>query len=194
VPGVIDCDRVTAYLWRPERGEPVRQAIAATGRGSGEDAGLRSVRPADVPQARVTGAANRTGFQERLAAATSQAPETSVALFYIDLDDFKSINAEHGHDVGDDLLRAVTQRLRERVLAGDTVARLGGDEFAVLVEDIADAHQLSAISDRLEGAFAAPLRPGGQTFAIGASIGRAVWPLDGDDADALLRRTPLCTR
>jgi predicted signal transduction protein with EAL and GGDEF domain len=91
------------------------------------------------------------------------------------------------HDVGDDVLRAVTQRLRERVRAADTVARLGGDEFAVLVEDIGDEDQLAAISNRLQEAFAAPLRAGGRTFAISASIGRAVWPIDGDGPEALLR-------
>ena len=135
----------------------------------------------------LTGAANRVGVQERLAAVTAKADPASVALFNIDLDEFKPINDEHGHDVGDDLLRAVAQRLRECLRGDDTVARLGGDEFAVLVENVTQPRQLDGISRRLGKAFAAPLRAGGRSFAVSASIGRAVWPVDGDSPGALLR-------
>ena len=84
-----------------------------------------------------------------------------MALFYIDLDDFKPINDTYGHGVGDDVLRAVAARLEACVRASDTVARLGGDEFAVLV-DLADERHLQAVSRRLAGAFDAPFEAAGQ--------------------------------
>jgi diguanylate cyclase (GGDEF)-like protein len=136
----------------------------------------------------LTGVANRVGFAERLSSAATQAgaSDTQLALFYIDLDAFKPVNDGFGHDVGDELLRAVAQRLHGSVRGGDTVARLGGDEFAVLVEDIADAAQIAVVARRLESAFDAPFAAGGRTFAISASIGRAIWPLDVETPDALL--------
>jgi diguanylate cyclase (GGDEF)-like protein len=73
------------------------------------------------------------------------------------------------------------------VRTGDTVARLGGDEFAVLVEDVADAPQMVAISLRLAQAFTVPFSVRGRTFAVTASIGRAIWPGDGARPEALLR-------
>ena len=132
--------------------------------------------------------ANRVGFAERLSSAVGAAgtPATSLALLYIDLDAFKPVNDSFGHDVGDELLRAVARRLHEVVRHADTVARLGGDEFVVLVEDVADEAQIAALARRLEGAFAEPFAVGDQRFAIGASIGRAVWPLDVDTPDALI--------
>jgi diguanylate cyclase (GGDEF)-like protein len=72
------------------------------------------------------------------------------------------------------------------VRSHDTVARLGGDEFAVLVEDVSGDDQLAAVAQRLERAFDEPFDVGERTFAIGASIGRAVWPLDVETPDALL--------
>jgi diguanylate cyclase (GGDEF)-like protein len=130
----------------------------------------------------LTGAANRVGFSERL--ARTGAP--SLALFYIDLDAFKPVNDDFGHDVGDELLRAVARRLHEVVRSSDTVARLGGDEFVVLVEDVGDGAQIDALAQRLARAFHAPFEVGDRLFAIGASISRAVWPADVDTPDALL--------
>ena len=124
----------------------------------------------------LTGLANRTVLARRLAGA--QESEGPTALFYVDLDGFKPINDRYGHDVGDGVLRVAAQRLLEHVRANDTVARMGGDEFVVLVEDIESAEQVEQITARLEQAFIAPLAVGRHTFAVGASIGRAVWPAD----------------
>jgi diguanylate cyclase (GGDEF)-like protein len=284
VPGVVDCDRISVYLWNEERGLMERRAVNATERGGAEDAGLSTVAPGDVdelaslladptpepvfidlesspvrhalrdlgavaavavpistgehllgclvvsvldrperlaPSAelqdrlsgvaahavtalengrlidhvthqashdQLTGLANRVGFGERLADAFDggRTRAASVALFYLDLDAFKPVNDDFGHEVGDELLCAVAARLREVVRSHDTVARLGGDEFAVLVEDVSGDDQLAAVAQRLERAFDEPFDVGERTFAIGASIGRAVWPLDVETPDALL--------
>jgi diguanylate cyclase (GGDEF)-like protein len=140
----------------------------------------------------LTGAANRIGFHEKLAAATERAGEAgSVALFYIDLDGFKPVNDQHGHETGDRLLQAVATRLEARVRAGDTVARLGGDEFAVLAEGITAPAQLDAITRRVERAFEEPLAVNAARIRITASVGRAVWPLDGGEPADLLRRADI---
>jgi diguanylate cyclase (GGDEF)-like protein len=138
----------------------------------------------------LTGVANRVGFSERLAAATERAhqAQNALALFYLDLDGFKPINDEFGHEVGDGLLRAVAGRLEARVRPSDTVARLGGDEFAVLVEKVDVENQLSLLTQRLEDAFDQPFEVDGHTLSLRASIGRAVWPIDTAESDALLRR------
>lgn len=137
----------------------------------------------------LTGLANRLAFGERIAAATRRTSEGSkpFALFYIDLDRFKPVNDELGHEVGDQLLRAVAGRLRNCARPQDTVARLGGDEFAVIVEAIDDKSQLGPIAERFEKAFQYPFVIGGLKLAVQASIGRAVWPLDATDVEGLLR-------
>jgi diguanylate cyclase (GGDEF)-like protein len=129
------------------------------------------------------------GFGEKLAAASERAAQAKspLALLYIDLDGFKAVNDEFGHDVGDELLQVVARRLLDRIRPSDTVARLGGDEFAVLVEGIDDRRQLAAIAERLECAFDEPLAVCGRNFGLRASVGCAVWPDDVSDHRELLR-------
>jgi diguanylate cyclase (GGDEF)-like protein len=137
----------------------------------------------------LTGLANRLQFGERITEATSRnaAAGSPFALFYIDLDRFKPVNDEFGHEVGDNLLRAVAERLKNCGRPGDTVARLGGDEFAVIVEAIADEDQLGPIAERLGNAFSEPFAVDGHKLVVRASIGRAVWPIDALDVEGLLR-------
>jgi diguanylate cyclase (GGDEF)-like protein len=138
----------------------------------------------------LTGLANRLAFSQRMTEVTRRAADGEpkpFALFYVDLDRFKPVNDEFGHEVGDRLLRAVAERLHNCARPGDTVARLGGDEFAVIVEAIEDASHLDAIARRMSEAFSAPFVIDGQRLSIEASIGRAVWPLDAQDIEGLLR-------
>ena len=138
----------------------------------------------------LTGLANRLAFGERIADATrpSSGETKPFALFYIDLDRFKPVNDEFGHEVGDNLLRAVAERLRNCARPGDTVARLGGDEFAVIVKAIDDPSQLAPIAERFSKSFQSPFVIAGHKLSVQASIGRAVWPIDAPDVDGLLRR------
>ena len=284
VPVVIDCDRVSVWLWDDAAGENVCRAVNSTGRGD-EHAGSKRSRPSEVPQLatwlkqpdpepffidmdtsvlkeqlqevgavaavsvpiatskrflgslmvsvrerperladtpelrdrlsgvaahavialengrlvdrityqarhdQLTGLANRLAFGEQITAATRRTADKSkpFALFYIDLDRFKPVNDEFGHDIGDNLLCAVAERLRNCARPGDTVARLGGDEFALIVEAIDDESRLGPIAERFDRAFQSSFVIDGHRLAVRASIGRAVWPLDASDVEGLLR-------
>jgi diguanylate cyclase (GGDEF)-like protein len=131
---------------------------------------------------RLTGVANRLGLEEALTAAL-QEPARQFALVVIDLDDFKLINDNHGHAVGDEVLRQVAQRLCRSVRAGDVVARLGGDEFAVLVNG--QATVLTAVSRRFVDALAVPVVVDDRRFRLSASVG-LVGKEDGDTVTQLL--------
>jgi diguanylate cyclase (GGDEF)-like protein len=136
----------------------------------------------------LTGLANRVQFTTGLRAAVHTAREEGqdVSLFYVDLDRFKPVNDEYGHDVGDALLTAVGDRLMGCARTTDIVARLGGDEFAILVA-AQSADALAHLPDRIQAAFARPFRVAGQVIRLGASVGRSVFPADADDAETLLR-------
>jgi diguanylate cyclase (GGDEF)-like protein len=134
----------------------------------------------------LTGLANRLQFNEILREVVdrSSASGGTLALLFIDLDGFKAINDNYGHDVGDELLVAVGERLHGCTRSGDTVGRLGGDEFAVLIENAAG---LERVSNRLQGAFHDPFAVSGRRLGVGASIGTARFPDDAQSADELLR-------
>jgi diguanylate cyclase (GGDEF)-like protein len=137
----------------------------------------------------LTGLPNRLQFNDKLRSALARARTRAetVTLFYLDLDGFKPVNDEHGHDVGDELLVQVGDRLDACIRGSDTVARLGGDEFAVLIDGPAPADAVEALGKRLIGAFAEPFSCGPHPLKVGASIGRAVFPTDAKDAEGLLR-------
>ena len=137
----------------------------------------------------LTGLANRRQFSGDLRGAVSRARQRSelVTLFYLDLDGFKPVNDEFGHDVGDRLLVAVGQRLTACTRATDVVARLGGDEFAVLIDAHSAPEDADNVRKRLTHAFVDPFLIDGHQLKLGASIGRAVFPADADDPDGLLR-------
>jgi diguanylate cyclase (GGDEF)-like protein len=137
----------------------------------------------------LTGLANRLQFTDQLRGAIERARQDvhPVTLLYMDLDGFKPVNDEFGHDVGDQLLVAVARRLSACTRAGDTVARLGGDEFAVLIDSSTALGDAEEVSDRIARALTTPFGIDGHRLQLGASIGRAVFPIDADDADGLLR-------
>ena len=118
----------------------------------------------------LTGLANRTLFADRLQRALAQR-DTPVAVLFLDLDDFKTINDSHGHQAGDELLVAVARTLSDGVRPEDTVARLGGDEFAVLVERDATEGIARQLADRLLAGLRRPVRVAGRDRTVGASIG-----------------------
>ena len=123
----------------------------------------------------LTQLANRSLFAERLQRALDRRATTGhdVAVLYIDLDDFKSVNDSRGHAAGDRVLTTVARRLVQALELPDTAARLGGDEFAVLLEDVYDPGRPATVADRLSAALAVPIDIGGQHVTVGASIGLA---------------------
>ena len=118
----------------------------------------------------LTGLANRTLFADRLDHALAQRDE-QVAVLFLDLDDFKTINDTHGHQAGDELLIAVARSLSTSVRPEDTVARLGGDEFAVLVEREATEGVSRQLAERLIAGLRRPVHVAGRDRTVGASIG-----------------------
>jgi diguanylate cyclase (GGDEF)-like protein len=118
----------------------------------------------------LTGLANRDLFRNRLEHALLRRRDTPVAVAFIDLDDFKTVNDSLGHDAGDQLLRSVAERIQACIRPGDTVARLGGDEFAVLMEDAATADKLGR---RLLDAFEVPFATRARELHVATSIGIA---------------------
>lgn len=140
----------------------------------------------------LTGLPNRRSFLERLERACSSRRErdTRVALLFVDLDRFKTINDRLGHDAGDELLRQVAHTLQQAMRSDDTVARLGGDEFAIVVTDVGEM-EMQAISDRLTRQLNFPrTMPEGDVVTVTASIGLA-WATADETVDEFLRRADL---
>ncbi|MGI3903241.1 MAG: bifunctional diguanylate cyclase/phosphodiesterase [Janthinobacterium lividum] len=137
----------------------------------------------------LTGLPNRHHLQERLESTIERAARegTGLALVYVDLDRFKPVNDLHGHAIGDEVLRHVAKRLLGELAPGDTVARVGGDEFIILLPGDDAAGRAAAVAPRVVAAMCRPFRVDDQCIEIGASIGVAIHPTDGGDADALTR-------
>jgi diguanylate cyclase (GGDEF)-like protein len=137
----------------------------------------------------LTGLANRAFFAERIESAlgSARSREAPLGLFFVDLDSFKAVNDERGHAVGDELLCQVASRLLDTVRSTDTVARLGGDEFAIVLPDAGSVGEIEAAAERVAAAFAEPFEVGNETLPVGASIGRAIWPEDAAEVEALMR-------
>jgi len=135
----------------------------------------------------LTGLPNRNLLNDRLAHAIARRREDMAAVLFLDLDRFKLINDSYGHDVGDELLRAVAARLVGCLRDEDTVARLGGDEFVVLLEDLPGGDAAATIAGKVAGRLAEPLMIGGRELPVAASIGIALYPRDGRDAQDLLK-------
>ena len=138
----------------------------------------------------LTGVCNRLLFEDRLRRALVEARRngTSVAVMFLDLDRFKQINDSLGHAVGNELLQAVVKRLQGSLREQDTLARFGGDEFTLLVPDaVGDDGSVLRFAERILDRFADPFSVGSRRLSVQASIGVAISPEDGDDADTLLK-------
>ena len=138
----------------------------------------------------LTGLPNRTLLMDRLRQAVRHARRAgcSMAVIFVDLDRFKSINDLHGHGVGDELLQEVAGRLRRAVRELDTVARFGGDEFVVLLHELRGEQDAALVANKIIDALSKPFRLGGRLLSVGASLGVTLYPRDlteDDDLDAV---------
>ncbi|RIL06306.1 MAG: hypothetical protein DCC71_07210 [Proteobacteria bacterium] len=137
----------------------------------------------------LTGLSNRSAFLDQLRRALGYAARhrKRAAVLFLDLDRFKSINDTLGHPVGDELLKVVGERLARSLRQTDLVARLGGDEFLIALPDVERDHDPGRVASKLVAALSQPARIGGREYRVGASVGIALFPRDGADADVLIR-------
>lgn len=147
-----------------------------------------SLRAEEAMHDPLTGLPNRRLFADRLAQAVERSRRSglSMALFMIDLDNFKEINDTLGHHTGDLVLESVAQRLQSRVRTSDTLARFGGDEFSVIVNDLGDPQDCEAIALVLCEALKSVSLSRDPEIALTGSVGYALFPRDAFSADALL--------
>jgi diguanylate cyclase (GGDEF)-like protein len=135
---------------------------------------------------------NRRRFREQLKHELDHLRAGSCfGILCMDLDSFKGVNDTLGHPIGDLLLQAVAQRLRDAVREGDLVARLGGDEFAVIQSRMDQPDEMGSLASRLIDVVSAPYDVDGHQIVVGLSVGIAVAPTDGSDADALIKNADL---
>jgi diguanylate cyclase (GGDEF)-like protein/PAS domain S-box-containing protein len=141
----------------------------------------------------LTGLPNRALLYQRAehAIAVCRRSGRMLALLFIDLDRFKSVNDSLGHAAGDHLLREVATRLSGCLREVDMIARHGGDEFVVLLEDIEKIEEVEQVTTRMRSALAEPLAIEGQEVTVTSSIGAAMYPRDGEVASTLLRNADL---
>lgn len=137
----------------------------------------------------LTGLANRRLFKDRLDVVLKQAQrqQQSLALLYMDLDRFKAVNDEYGHEVGDELLKEVAQRLEKTLRESDVIARIGGDEFNIILTDIADAEAAEQVADKVLQAVIEPFVSGNIELQISTSIGLTLYPDDAVDGKQLIK-------
>ena len=137
----------------------------------------------------LTGLPNRVLLADRLqhALAQSQRRGQSLALVYLDLDGFKAVNDQYGHQVGDSLLVTLARRMQGALREGDTIARIGGDEFVAVLVDLERPQDCEPVLARLLQAAADPVPVEHQVLRVSASIGVTLYPRDGADADLLMR-------
>jgi diguanylate cyclase (GGDEF)-like protein len=202
IAGLVPPEEKLSYLQKPFHPSEIRQmALSLASKWRAE---RRIIRLAYFDT--LTGLPNREQSRSRLSSAIATAGQRnqSLAVLYLDLDNFKRVNDTMGHSVGDELLCLVADRLRDALRPGDTIAanplslarsghiaRLGGDEFIVLLPELRSPEDASRVAARLIEDLKRPMNLGRHTLVVTPSIGIAVFPRDGKDVDTLLRHADL---
>jgi diguanylate cyclase (GGDEF)-like protein len=156
-------------------GESVHASVEQLSRSLRDQEELRGRLAHQAHHDRLTGLLNRAGFLEAAdeALAAARRAGRQIVLLFVDLDGFKRVNDNHGHNLGDEVLRTTAGRLVVTVASGDTVVRLGGDEFVIITPSIDGLESGVALGERLVEALAEPIVIGGRTAQVGASVGVA---------------------
>ena len=141
----------------------------------------------------LTGMPNKLLLKERLSQAIFQAAriERVLAVLFLDIDEFRAINDTMGYDMGDELLKKISNRLTGALRKSDTVARIGGDEFVVLAQNLTDGSSAARIADKIIDQFNKPFRLNSNSFYCTVSIGIALYPTDGEDMDTLIKNADI---
>jgi len=137
----------------------------------------------------LTALPNRILFYDRLDQAMTRASRDkgSFAILFIDLDDFKIVNDTLGHDAGDALLREAAKRITACVRKSDTVARMGGDEFTVIISNARTPNSVERVAKKIVANLASPFDLNGKFCSVSASIGIALYPVNGNTAEQLVK-------
>lgn len=137
----------------------------------------------------LTGVGNRVVLRDRLEHALAQTERTGnrLAVLFIDVDRFKDVNDQFGHDVGDEVLRVIARRLQSVSRRGDTVGRLGGDEFTLILENLDGPTGAATVAQKILDVMEDPVEVAGRSIRVSVSIGVALTPDDGEDAATLLQ-------
>ena len=141
----------------------------------------------------LTGLPNRNLLQDRLSQAIKKANREAsmLGIVFIDIDKFKSINDTLGHDVGDEFLKTIAEKMKSSMRQSDTVARLSGDEFIVLIDECKELNDISIAIKKLLLTFQAPIFVGHEQFKVSMSMGVSVYPNDGDNVSVLLKNADI---
>lgn len=141
----------------------------------------------------LTGLPNRTFFTDQINRAIYESSKTgkSFAIMYLDLDDFKTVNDNMGHAMGDQLLAELSQRLYSTLKRSDIAARIGGDEFNILIENIENVGAVETVAKNILQSFDEPFILNGRDCFITASIGVVIYPIDGNSADILIKNADI---
>ncbi len=194
VAGRVDGALVLAWRHRPRR-PPTRRRlrlveamVAFMGNASYRSA-VEAALTCDARRDPLTGLPNRCVLMDRLAHGCRRAARDDrlLVIALLDVDHFKGINDELGHEAGDHLLMTVAERLAHSVRLADTVSRYGGDEFVILMEDITHLEQIEAVIDRILLAVRQPIPLQGRTLSVTISAGLTIYPFDDQPPDVLLR-------
>ncbi len=175
----------TDYITKPLHLNVVVQRIRRTIEASRAEQHVRHLAYTDT----LTGLPNRTRFQEQLQRqlALADAEQQLMAVMFLDLNRFKYVNDTLGHEIGDQLLKAVGRRLVHSVRSGDCVARLGGDEFTVVLENLSATTVAGSVAQKVAADLSRPYVIEGHDIFVTPSIGIALYPRDGQDLSTLLR-------
>lgn len=190
---LIECDNPLKGRWLSHRAVATTLGLAVTIRditqAKKHEESIKWLASHDI----VTRLCNRAWLQDHLPAILEEAKlsQKKVALYFIDLDDFKKVNDTLGHASGDLLLSMVGDRLSKISRTDDIVCRLGGDEFTLVVKGILDNEEIARIGQRILDALKAPINLNGHIMTIGASVGVSCFPEHGEDANMLLKRADL---
>ena len=141
----------------------------------------------------LTGLPNRMLLLDRLNQLLARAwrQRKRLAIMFLDIDDFKKVNDTYGHDIGDQLLKFVAERLRASTRAEDTVARISGDEFIILIESVENREWLEAVRQKIEQKLSDGLRIEGKLIHVRTSVGVAMYPEDGDKPEELIKQADI---
>ncbi|MBN1664098.1 MAG: EAL domain-containing protein [Deltaproteobacteria bacterium] len=141
----------------------------------------------------LTGLPNRLMFSQLLGHSirSAQRRKKQLAVLFVDLDRFKTINDSLGHEAGDELLKVIARRLKQMLRAVDIVGRMGGDEFIILIEDLDDLNQVTTLANKILSAAIKPVVLMGEEYRVTTSIGVSVYPMDGHDEQSLMKNADI---